>query len=129
MDHNPHDMSQSSGTSAEQKLRAELADLARNGPKENQEPMRPVRDADSALIDLYPILALGFLGLLSVTLPYIGFGNGMGKYIGVVLFALAAIGGVTVMNRKHQNAYVAKKMASGMSRLEAERDYRNKYDG
>jgi hypothetical protein len=115
--------------SREQQLRAELADLARSGRQEDRSLRKAQANAEWSTVRSYPLLMLGALMALSAGLPAVCLSGGVGSYVAVWMLALGLIGAVVLLNRKHRAAYVAKKMADGMSRAEAERDYNTTYDG
>jgi hypothetical protein len=117
------------GGSREHHLIAELSNLARNGPTADQSLRRSEAEAHWSSMRLYPLLMLAGLLSLSAGFSSFCFTGGVGSYIGVGVLFLGLMGTVMWFNSKHREAYVARQMANGVSRADAERDYSNRYDG
>jgi hypothetical protein len=117
------------GAGRDQHLIAELSNLARNGTTVEQGQRRDEAEAQWTTARWYPLLMLGTLLTLSAGLAGICFNSGVMSYVGVAILFLGLMGSVMWGNNKHQEAYIAQRIANGMSRADAERDYRNRYDG
>jgi hypothetical protein len=110
-----------------QQLRNELIDLARNGTPQDRDERRLDAENTWSEVKYYPILMIGFLVILSTGAAGICFSGGAGSYIGLGIFTIALFTGVFWLNKRHQEAYIVREIAHGKSRIEAEREYRKKY--
>jgi hypothetical protein len=117
------------GVGRDQHLIAELSVLARNGTPVEQSQRRDEAEEQWTTARWYPLLMLGGLLAASAGLAGICFSSGVVPYVGVVVVFLGLMGTVIWGNGKHREAYVARQIAHGMSCMEAQREYRNTYDG
>jgi hypothetical protein len=117
------------GSGRNQKLIAELSELARNGTSRDQDRHRSEADARWSSIRPYPVLTL--IGLIAISggLSALCLSDGIASYLAVGVFFFAIMGVILRMNGEHREAYVERQVANGISRQEAESEYRNRYDG
>jgi hypothetical protein len=93
-----------------------------------QDPVATYKaEANWAKVKHQPLALLAMLSLLSAGGASFCLGGGPAGYIGVGLFAIILIGAVVRLNQSHRNAYIERQISRGMSPLDAQRDYDQKY--
>jgi amino acid permease len=111
----------------DQQLRAELADLARNGTPQTRESKKIEAELNWQSARLLPLIALaGMIGMAALV-GSLSSADATGGYTALVIVMALLFYGVYALNTRHRNAFIALKVAEGMSEADAVRLYVDTY--
>jgi hypothetical protein len=110
-----------------QQLRADLAAMARRPPVADSRAHALIAQRRWQQVRWYPGAALAICLMLSVTLGTVLCAFGVWGYLALVVLAVGGIVVMTKLNRIHRDAFIAMKMADGLSERAAWQIYERTY--
>jgi hypothetical protein len=109
------------------RLRAELVEIARGNSHESSQERRLEAEQNWQSRRNLPVLAaIGIIGLSAVAAPALAFA-GQSQYFALGGMGCALALAVYRLNTSHKKAYVDLRVAQGLDRRSAEKEYEDRY--
>jgi hypothetical protein len=111
----------------DEKLRAELIQIARGNAGDNDSPDRHDAEQNWKSVRLLPVVAAIIITCFTSSPHLLSAFPAGSQYIALLAFCAVLAFGVYALNTNHRKAYVDLKVSQGMRRNAAEKEYSDRY--